>query len=64
MRNLFGMAVDEQSNEPAVPDRCEVCGAQLIPSEQAAVLESGSAPLCSIHAAEVLPLAEEQTEPE
>ena len=56
------MAVDEHVPEPAVPDRCEVCGAKLIPSEQSAVLESGSAPLCSIHAAEVVPLEEEQAE--
>ena len=56
------MAVDEHVSEPAVPDRCEVCGAKLIPSEQSAVLESGSAPLCSIHAAEVVPLEEDQAD--
>ena len=54
------MAVDDETPQPVVPDRCEVCGAQLIPSEQSAVLESGSPPLCSLHAAEVVPLAEEQ----
>jgi hypothetical protein len=54
------MPLEEQSLDPAVPDRCQVCGAQLIPSEQSAVLESGSAPLCSIHAADVVPLEEEQ----
>ena len=54
------MAVDDEVPQPAVPDRCEVCGAKLIPSEQSAVIESGSAPLCSLHAAEVLPLEEEQ----
>lgn len=53
------MALEEKSIDPAVPDRCEVCGARLIPSEQQAVLESGSPPLCSIHAAEVPPLDEE-----
>ncbi len=53
------MALEEKSHEPAVPDRCQVCGAQLIPSEQRAIIESGSAPLCSIHAAEVLPLEDE-----
>ena len=56
------MTVDEQVPEPAVPDRCEVCGAKLIPSEQSAVLESGGEPLCSLHAAEVVPLDEEQAE--
>ncbi len=54
------MDLEEHTLEPAVPDRCQVCGAQLIPSEQKAILESGSAPLCSIHAAEVLPVEEEQ----
>ena len=51
--------LEEHTLDPAVPQRCQVCGAQLIPSEQKAILESGSAPLCSIHAAEVLPLEEE-----
>jgi hypothetical protein len=50
------MGLEEHTLDPAVPDRCQVCGAQLIPSEQRAVLESGSAPLCSLHAAEILPL--------
>jgi hypothetical protein len=54
------MDLEERSLDPAVPERCQVCGAQLIPSEQRAVLESGSPPLCSIHAAEVVPLEEEQ----
>ena len=57
------MDLEEHTLDPAVPDRCQVCGIQLIPSEQKAILESGSAPLCSIHAAEVLPLPEE-AEPE
>jgi hypothetical protein len=54
------MALEEPLVDPAVPERCQVCGAPLIPSEQRAILESGSPPLCSIHAAEVLPLDEEQ----
>ena len=53
------MALEDPTLEPVVPERCQVCGAQLIPSEQKAILESGSAPLCSIHAAEVMPLEEE-----
>jgi hypothetical protein len=56
----MGMDLEEKSLDPAVPERCQVCGAQLIPSEQRAVLESGSPPLCSIHAAEDVPLEEEQ----
>jgi hypothetical protein len=55
------MASDaDNAVEPAVPDRCQVCGAPLIPSEQRAILESGSPPLCSIHATEDVPLDEEQ----
>ena len=53
------MDLEEHTLDPAVPDRCQVCGAQLIPSEQTAILECDSPPLCSIHAAEVLPLDEE-----
>ena len=51
---------DTPAVEPVVPQRCAVCGAQLIPSEQRAILESGSPPLCSIHAVEDIPLDEEQ----
>ena len=54
------MALEENTLDPAVPERCQVCGAQLIPSEQQAVIESGSPPLCSIPAAEDVPLDEEQ----
>ena len=55
------MSLDDTSGvEPVLPERCAVCGTQLIPSEQQAVLESGSAPLCSIHALEVVPLDDEQ----
>ena len=50
------MDLEEKSLDPAVPVRCEVCGNRLSPSEQQAVLESGSAPLCSIHAVDVVPL--------
>lgn len=53
---------EELPVEPVVPERCQVCGAQLIPSEQRAILESGSPPLCSIHAVEDVPLAEEAEE--
>ena len=53
------MDLEERTLDPAVPDRCQVCGAQLIPSEQQAVLESGSPPLCSIHAVDPVPLDED-----
>ena len=54
------MDLEGKTLDPAVPDRCQVCGAPLIPSEQRAILDSESPPLCSIHAAEVVPLEEEQ----
>ena len=54
------MSLEEHTLDPAVPDRCQVCGAPLIPSEQKAILDSESPPLCSIHAAEIVPLEEEQ----
>ena len=54
------MTLEEHTLDPAVPDRCQVCGAALIPSEQKAILESGSPPLCSIHATEVVPVDDEQ----
>ena len=56
------MDLEPKSLDPVVPERCQVCGARLIPSEQRAVLDSGSPPLCSIHAAEIVPLEEEQEE--
>jgi hypothetical protein len=57
------MDLEEKSLDPAVPDRCQVCGAKLNPSEQRAVIETNSPPLCSIHAAEIVPLDEEAETP-
>ena len=45
-----------------MPDRCEECGARLTPQELEAVLESGGPALCTIHAAEVVPVAEEDSD--
>lgn len=54
------MDLEEHTLESA-GDRCEECGALLTDEEQQAVLESGGPTLCKIHAAEVVPLAEEDT---
>ncbi|MDX6649035.1 MAG: hypothetical protein QOJ97_986 [Solirubrobacteraceae bacterium] len=54
------MDLEEHTLETA-GDRCEECGAQLTADEQQAVLESGGPTLCKIHAAEVVPLAEEDS---
>ena len=43
-----------------VGDRCEECGALLTPAEVATVLEGGGPALCAVHAAERVPIAEEQ----
>jgi hypothetical protein len=45
-----------------IPNRCEECGAELTPKELEAVLESGGPALCTIHAAEVVPVADEDAD--
>ena len=52
------MDLEERTLETA-GETCEECGAKLTLEELAAVLESGGPALCKIHAAEVVPLAEE-----
>jgi hypothetical protein len=55
------MDLEERSIEHA-GDRCEECGAKLTPTEQQAVLESGGPVLCSIHADEIVPVADDEAE--
>ena len=50
----------EPSTLETAEERCEECGAKLTEAELAAVLESGGPNLCAIHAAEVVPLSEEE----
>jgi hypothetical protein len=57
------MDLEERTLETA-SDRCEECGAELTPAELQAVLESGGPALCSIHAAEVVPVADEDGDAE
>ena len=40
-------------------DRCEVCGAKLTAQEIEAIRESGGPSLCSVHADEFVPVAED-----
>jgi hypothetical protein len=54
------MDLEEKSLEQP-GDRCEVCGAKLTSSELQVVLESGGPALCSIHADEIVPVADEET---
>ena len=53
------MDLEERTLE-TIADRCEECGAKLTAQELQAVLESGGPSLCTIHAAEVVPLADEE----
>ncbi len=52
------MDLEEKTLEKA-GDRCEECGAKLTQRELEQVIESGGPALCTIHAAEVVPLSEE-----
>ncbi len=53
-----GMDLEEKTLE-TVGDRCEECGAKLTQRELQQVIESGGPALCTVHAAEVVPVAEE-----
>ena len=53
------MELEEKSIERP-GDRCEVCGTKLTAAELQSVLESGGPALCSVHADEVLPGADEE----
>jgi hypothetical protein len=55
------MDLEERTLE-TMSNRCEECGAELTPAELEAVLESGGPVLCSIHAAEVVPVADEDSD--
>jgi hypothetical protein len=52
------MELEEQSGVERVGERCEECGARLSQGELRAALEGGGPALCSVHAAEVVPLDE------
>jgi hypothetical protein len=53
------MSLEEHGTEE-LSGRCQECGAKLTSSEMQAALESGGPALCSVHADEVVPLAEEE----
>jgi hypothetical protein len=52
------MDLEERSLE-TVNERCEECGARLTKAELQAVLESGGPSLCTVHAAEVAQLEDD-----
>jgi len=49
----------EEKSLDQIGDRCEECGAKLTPAEIQAAMESGGPALCTVHADEVVPVAEE-----
>lgn len=52
------MDLEERTLEK-VGDRCEECGTRLSQRELEQVIENGGPVLCTIHAAEVVPVAED-----
>ena len=57
------MDLEEHSLDPVIERTCAECGAKLTPREIEAAVDAGGPFLCSIHAAEQVPLADED-EPE
>ena len=53
------MDLEEHTLDPVIERTCEECGAKLTEREIQASLESGSRFLCAVHAAEEVPLEEE-----
>ena len=53
------MGLEEKTIEE-LPSRCEECGAKLTRAEMEAALESGGPALCTVHADEVVPVADEE----
>jgi hypothetical protein len=53
------MDLEEHSLDPVIERNCAECGAQLTSEEIQAALESEGPFLCSVHAAEQVPLDEE-----
>jgi hypothetical protein len=57
------MDLEEHTVEHAA-EYCQECGVRLTEREMQAVLESGGPTLCTVHATEVVPLAEAEEEGE
>jgi hypothetical protein len=53
------MALEEHSLDPVIERTCAECGAKLTAQEIQASLDSGGPYLCTVHAAEEVPLEEE-----
>jgi hypothetical protein len=57
------MGLEEHSLDPVIEQVCSECGAALTEAEISESLEAGGPYLCSVHAAERVPV-EEEDEPE
>ena len=53
------MDLEPKSVDPVIERTCAECGATLTEGEIRASLEAGEVYLCSVHAAEQVPVAEE-----
>jgi hypothetical protein len=53
------MDLEERTLDPVIERTCAECGARLTDQEIRASLEAGGPYLCSVHAAEQVPLEEE-----
>jgi hypothetical protein len=49
----------EEKSLDQIGDRCEECGAKLTRAEMQAAMESGGPALCTVHAEEFVPVADE-----
>ena len=58
MRFHAGMDLEERTLEDSLEQTCTVCGARLTALEIEAAREAGGPFLCSVHAAEELPVEE------
>ena len=59
------MDLEEHSLDPVIERTCAECGAKLTPGEIEAAMDAGGPYLCSVHAAEEVPLdAEAEAEPD
>jgi hypothetical protein len=57
------MDLEEHSLDPVIERNCAECGAKLTSAEIQASLDAGGPFLCSVHAAEEVPL-EDEDQPE
>ena len=57
------MDLEEHSLDPVIERQCAECGAKLTSQEIQASLDSGGPFLCTVHAAEEVPL-EDEDQPE